>query len=157
MEIQTKCFQVFSEINSLNIRLTELGREAKSVLGQMINSVVSLHSISPLLMKARKAERANCLEEGEQLKGKDRRRCKWWNRGYCREQDGCSFSHPVGDCVEHMQGKCTIRGCTTLRHRKVCKYQSLDVGCLRGSTCEYLHPEVAEVAEREQVEENIRG
>ena len=54
----------------------------------MLNTGVPYDSITPLLATARKAERANLVEEVEEQNGKDRKRCKWWNRGYCREKTG---------------------------------------------------------------------
>jgi hypothetical protein len=153
MEVQAKCLQIFSEINALNSRLAVLGREAKPILGEMLNSGVPHDSITTLLAQARKAERADIVEEIDQQKEKDRRRCKWWNRGYCREKDSCSYSHPTGDCAEHLQGRCTRRGCTSLRHRKVCKFLSSEAGCLRGETCEYLHPQEVEKVVEEKAEE----
>ena len=38
MEIQLKFVQIFSEIDSLNERLSVLGNEANMVLGQMLNT-----------------------------------------------------------------------------------------------------------------------
>ena len=117
------------------------------VLGQMLNSGSSLDSIAPLLAVARKAVRANEVEE-EEPKAKDKRRCKWWNRGFCRDKVKCSFRHPIGDCQDHLQGGCTTRGCITLRHRKVCKFLKTETGCLRGEECEYLHVQENELVEK---------
>ena len=142
MEIQGKCVKVFTEIDTISARLSELGREAKLVLAEMINSGESLDSVDFLLAKARKAEQANLVDEfgnGKQDEAKETRRCKWWNRGYCREKERCLFIHPKGDCQDHLQGRCTSRGCT-LQHRKVCKFIHTRVGCLRGEDCAYLHP-----------------
>ena len=47
----------------MNERLSVLGREAKPVLGQMLNSGVKMDVVAPLLAKARKAERASDMEE----------------------------------------------------------------------------------------------
>ena len=38
IDVQTKCLHVFAEINALNARLAVLGREAKTVIGEMLNS-----------------------------------------------------------------------------------------------------------------------
>ena len=54
MEIQSKCVQVFSEIHILSERMFQLGKEAKLVLAQIINSGVGLNSIDYLLARARK-------------------------------------------------------------------------------------------------------
>ena len=56
-----------------------------------------------------------------------------------KQQDGCSFSHQISDCKDHLQGGCNIKRCNTLRHRKVCKFFLSKEGCHRGDTCAYLH------------------
>ena len=66
------------------------------------------------------------------------RRCKQWNRGFCRDKAGCLFSHPPGDCKDHLDGRYTTRGCK-VRHRKKFKYWTQVEGCYRGNKCEYLH------------------
>ena len=120
----------------------------------MLNSGVTRGEVTPLLNLARKAEKAELVEEVVTQKGKEQGRCKWWNRGYCREQDRCSCNQPTTDCVEHLQGGCTRRGCTSLRHRKVCKFLASEAGCLRGDTCEYLHPEKFEVMDKVNSDKN---
>ena len=62
-----------------------------------------MNVVAPLLAKARKAERANMTEEFKGNEVKEPRRCKWWNRGYCREKEKCSFLHPKEDCQDHLQ------------------------------------------------------
>ena len=73
----------------------------------------------PLFKMALKAAGIDAMKDKEVKVAK---RCKWWNRGFCRERDRCSYNHHSGDCEEHLKGGCTHRGCTTLRHRKQCKY-----------------------------------
>ena len=102
--------EVFSEIDNLSKGFSEFNREAKIVLGQLLNSGVPLDMVTTFLAKTRKAERAVIEEEVELVK--DRRRCKWWNNGFCREKDGCSFSHPRADS----QDDCWL-------HCKICKYK----------------------------------
>ena len=63
MDLQTECFHVFSEMDTLCERLSSLGREAKPLLPKMINSGVGLDSITFLLTEARKAKRAMLVEE----------------------------------------------------------------------------------------------
>ena len=60
-----------------------------------------MDSVDTFLAKASKAERATIVDEFENEKqdeAKETRRCKWWNRGYCREKERCLFVHPKGDC-----------------------------------------------------------
>jgi hypothetical protein len=132
--------QVFAEIDFLTGRLTELGKEAMWVLDQMKNQGVNLDMITDLLAKAKKAERANNVEEVIVDKVKKHRRWwKWWNRGYCWEKEGCAYNHPPEDCKDHLKGGCTTRGCTSHRHRKMCKFFSGETGCHWGDRCQYLH------------------
>ena len=137
MEVQNRFQEIFSEIDSPNKRLSELGREAKPILGQLINSGVPLDLVTPFLAKARKAEKAALEEEVQPVK--DRRRYIWWNSGFCKKNNGCSFSHQISDCQDRLQGGCNIKRCNTLRHRKVCKFFLSKEGCHRGDTCAYLH------------------
>ena len=39
------------------------------------------------------------------------KRCKWWNRGFCREKEKCIFFHTPGDCYDHLDSKCTRQSC----------------------------------------------
>ena len=152
MEVQIKFVQIFSEIDSLNERLSVLGQEAKMVLGQMLNEGVKMDVVIPFLAKARKAEWANAVEGMEGNVTKERRKCNWWNRGYCREKEGCLFAHPREDCQDHLKGGCNNRGCT-LRHRRACKFLSSEVGCVRGDMCAYLH--LGPLQEKNKVENDV--
>ena len=88
-----RCVKVFSEIAFQNQRLSELGKEAVAVLDEIVNKGVPSEALASMMATARKAESAFI-----NMESKDSRRCKWWNRGFCREKHGCSYSHPVGDC-----------------------------------------------------------
>ena len=65
-------------------------------------------------------------------------RCKWWNRGYCREANKCLYNHTEGDCLDHLKEGCFQQGCK-LRHRKRFKYWGTRAGCFRVTQCQYLH------------------
>lgn len=132
------CFKIFQEIMYHNSRLAVLGVEAIKVLDLIKVEGVQEEVLEPFVEVANKAAEAETTTKKE-VKEKDLKRCKWWNRGYCREKEGCSFSHPAGDCQDHLQGGCHTKGCRTLRHRKICKYFDSRTGCYRGENCEYLH------------------
>ena len=68
------------------------------------------------------------------------KRCRYWNRGYCKEgATKCPYYHPPSDCQQHLQeGRCSSQGCG-LRHRKRCKYWGTPAGCFRNDHCQYLH------------------
>ena len=68
------------------------------------------------------------------------KKCRYWNKGYCREgSSNCPFYHPPDDWRQHLQeGCCSSQGCA-LRHRKRCKYFETQAGCFRKGQCQYLH------------------
>jgi hypothetical protein len=68
-----------------------------------------------------------------------RKKCRYFNRGYCKYKDKCRYTHPKNICTEHLQSmKCETRDCLG-RHPKTCKWWSKQDGCKRGSECGYLH------------------
>ena len=145
------CYKVFTGINLLNARLEVLGLEGIKVLENMVNEGMSSDILEPFFEVARKAAG---LEDkvSKVIEVKEKKRCKWWNRGFCREREKCSFLHDREECQEHLSGGCTSKGCHTLRHRKQCRYFSSEKGCHRGDTCEYLHIEENHSRERNNAE-----
>ena len=72
-------------------------------------------------------------------KSKNSKRCRYWNRGFCRIGDECKYYHSEEDCQSYMEGGiCRDRNCDR-RHRKDCRYFKEEAGCFRGESCEYLH------------------
>ena len=68
---------------------------------------------------------------------KERKKCKFFNRGYCRYKSECRFVHPGEICKIYLEGKkCNDKSCAD-RHPKVCKWW-LQGECRRHD-CEYLH------------------
>ena len=99
----------------------------------------------------------NCISDKEDSKtstqSKSQGRCKWWNRGYCREGSSCTHSHQASDCEQHLLGGCNRQGCNQ-GHRRRCKYWVSDTGCYRGDQCQYLHLEkVADKAKKPEAEQ----
>ena len=144
------CFKVFTEISFHNERLVVLGQEGLKVLEEKKKEGMPLSVHDPLYDMALKAAGIGVLKDVKVVK-----RCKWWNRGFCRERDNCSYNHQKGDCEEHLNGGCTQRGCTTLRHRKQCRYYNTSLGCHRGESCEYLHKLEKDTMESEAVDKNL--
>ena len=65
------------------------------------------------------------------------KRCKFFNRGYCRYKLECRFAHPGEVCKMYLEGKrCNDKSCSD-RHPKVCKWWLQ--GKCRRNYCEYLH------------------
>ena len=66
-------------------------------------------------------------------------KCRYWNRGFCREGSKCLYVHPSKDCKTYVtEGSCEDRKCEG-RHRRYCRYFNNTSGCYRGDTCQYLH------------------
>ena len=149
-KIKHPCFKVFTEIMYHNSRLSVLGKEAIQVLEVMKKEGMTKELLEPFVEVAIKAAGAESNEEEKEKEKHTTKRCKWWNRGYCREKGGCLYSHPKYDCEDHLKGSCTTKGCINLRHRKKCKYFNTEAGCSRTETCEYLHQK--DVKEKEHTE-----
>ena len=86
------------------------------------------------------------LNKKEEIPHKDpqtkskKRKCNFQNRGFCKLQKECEFSHSEKICEVYLKdGKCQKNGCLE-RHPKDCHYWiKKEVGCTREGTCMYLH------------------
>ena len=68
-------------------------------------------------------------------------KCRYNDRGYCRQLSECVFLHSDIICDKVLStGKCSDSKECLLRHPKDCKHWMGDRrGCLRGDACKYLH------------------
>ena len=72
----------------------------------------------------------------------DQKRCKWWNRGYCKFKQKCPFLHPKEICIEE---KCVDKDCQK-RHPNNCK--NWEKGeCKFTGFCEFKHLNVENKSE----------
>ena len=71
-----------------------------------------------------------------------KRKCRYFNRGYCKYGTSCRFQHSQEICYEYMkEGMCKTNGCFR-RHPRHCKYWTgSPEGCTRADSCQYLHVE----------------
>ena len=90
-------------------------------------------------------------QETEQIKVP--KRCKFFNKGYCKQGERCSFVHPSKICPKHLEsGKCLdFRSCLD-RHPQECRFWK-ETTCYRGGTCLYLHKKVADKEEEKSKNE----
>ena len=122
---------VYQEMVATNQRLHDLGVEATYVVQQAKLQIGSNEGLDQVERIAKNAMKGVMCIETTRL-----RRCKWWNRGYCREGTRCSYSHPLLDCQQHLQeGRCTSQECT-LRHRRRRKFWGTPAGCFRKEQCQ---------------------
>ena len=68
-----------------------------------------------------------------------RKRCRYYNRGYCKYVSKCRYFHPEGICEDYEKHqKCERKECWE-RHPRRCKWEQSDGGCKRNLECVYLH------------------
>ena len=83
-------------------------------------------------------------EEIKRLDTKERKiqsKCRYYNRGYCKEGERFSFFHSNEDCQEYIDsGNCSQGRRCWQRHPQKCKYW-LRGKCWRQEACVYLHVE----------------
>ena len=66
----------------------------------------------------------------------EKKRCKWWNRGYCKFKQSCPYLHPKAICIEE---QCSNKECEK-RHPNICK--NWQKGSCKFTNCEFKHPTV---------------
>ena len=102
------------------------------------------------------------MERKENKQNKPKTKCRYYNRGYCKEGESCDFLHPPEVCQEYVcNGSCQQRRQCPQRHPQSCKFWEKG-NCWRGETCAYLHKEHAvemdtdheEVSDEEKVDDN---
>ena len=82
-------------------------------------------------------------------------RCRYWNRGFCREGDKCHYIHKEEDCKEYLKRQiCEDRKCEG-RHRRLCRYYNSPKGCYRKDSCQYLHIKSGNIDRNSPDERNI--
>ena len=71
------------------------------------------------------------------------KKCRYYNRGYCKYKSKCRYTHPKHICKEYMASqKCEKVDCYD-RHPKVCKWADGKT-CQRHDKCKYMHVTVAD-------------
>ena len=68
------------------------------------------------------------------------RKCRYFNRGFCKYREGCKYYHSPVICKDYVEvGICRKSSCFN-RHPKTCKHWSVSPnGCPREDSCLYLH------------------
>jgi hypothetical protein len=76
-------------------------------------------------------------EAGTKVKVNEKR-CRYYNKGFCKYVDKCRYFHPSEICPKHLENSnCSEKKCN-MRHPKLCKWSQKEVGCRR-SNCDFLH------------------
>ena len=67
------------------------------------------------------------------------KKCRYYNRGYCKYDKRCRYFHPREICQDYLEHqKCETKGCGK-RHPRRCKWDQSKEGCKRNLDCVYLH------------------
>ena len=70
---------------------------------------------------------------------KVKKKCRYYNRGYCKYKQKCKYVDPEHVCQEHLtMQKCENKECPRRHHRR-CKWEESNGGCRRYQECEYVH------------------
>ena len=93
-----------------------------------------LHKLLGEVLEAVKIDAKQRLDQRSQ-----KEKCKYQNRGFCKEGKMCNFVHYNEVCKEHKSfGACPQERVCPFRHPNKCKYWSNGF-CWRGPDCVYLH------------------
>ena len=81
-----------------------------------------------------------CKDTSKSGPSKPVKKCRYYNRGYCKFENRCRFHHPENICQDFVQnGICRTQQCHN-RHPRDCRYwTNKQEGCNRQEKCQYLH------------------
>ena len=87
------------------------------------------------------------FEENDGTK-EEKKRCNFYNRGYCKKGSLCPYRHPEENCDIILN--CKDKECKK-RHPYHCKYSESPGGCRRGGSCAFHHRMVEERKDAKRV------
>ena len=109
------------------------------VVVQKANYIVLMYD-SPIGTMQNKVQKDMLNKDDDKAENEHqkRKKCRYYNRGYCKYTDKCRFIHPREICSMYMESqKCTKVNCTE-RHPKDCKWNKKAGGCRRQG-CDFAH------------------
>ena len=78
------------------------------------------------------------MKADDNAKKVNRRKCRYYNRGFCKDTIKCRYLHPERICQVYLETQsCQEKQCPD-RHPKLCKWLKHSGGCKR-QNCAYLH------------------
>ena len=78
------------------------------------------------------------MDNGE-IEEKHRRKCRYFNRGYCKYKENCKYYHSPNICEEYQENGICAKDRCWYRHPKHCRNWSRNPEGCRYKSCEYLH------------------
>ena len=152
---------ILEAVANLNERLAKIEEkidnqnvdEVKEILNSqaIIDKIIVKNSDDILQIQKVKEENADILkglkeridildDEAKEIirEKKETYRCRYHNRGYCKNKGLCLFFHPTEICPAFLRdGKCLLINCSS-RHPKTCKFWKRGY-CYRGEECAFNH------------------
>ena len=121
-----------------NAEIQEIIKTQKNVEQMIAANADALKSVDSEISKFQN-DKAKATTHVETVK--EKKKCKYFNKGHCKYKLACKFAHPREVCENHLgAGKCYEKLCKR-RHPKVCKWWQ-ESGCRR-QNCSYLHVTLA--------------
>ena len=124
---ESNAFHEEAEIDNLRKYIEDLKEELKIKKSKVksLNDIVN--------------EQRTIIENKAKTEPTRKLKCRYWNKGYCKEGAQCPFYHDKEDCESFKtRGRCEDRKCLK-RHRKHCRYFNKQEGCFINETCQCLH------------------
>ena len=78
------------------------------ILQDMVNNNKDSLTKIEVLLEEIKNNNKNESSKHSSLQESERKRCKWWNRGYCKFKQSCPYLHPKEICITE---ECLDKGC----------------------------------------------
>ena len=128
---------------NLSEKTVQLKKQQVAIL--KLNSLANLKTSKEIgMVEARTKDSQpdkNDEKSGHQ-KGKSKRRCKYENRGYCKDKSRCNYFHPSKICHSHSKyGTCHNYADCKFRHPLgICHTWNENDTCERGYSCRFRHP-----------------
>ena len=153
---------LISLVKDLKVKVEKMEKNLEPIENIDIREIVEKQSALDKLFEAnsnsiRKVENQIREMESEKTKGaKDAeveevrevelkngiKKCRYFNKGYCKYSVKCRYLHPKEVSKNHLERKnCKAKNCKE-RHPKVCKWLKEETGCRR-QDCEFVHDTLA--------------
>ena len=106
-------------INNKNITIKNVDKITDLVTKNLCNE--KERNILKAILKT--VETVDTLNIKTEAKDEKKTKCKYYNRGYCKYKDKCTFDHFEENCKEFLStGHCSISKSCMFRHPKNCRF-----------------------------------
>ena len=108
--------------------------------------IVKMENLKNKNDKVQSEAAANDDVEKEERSMFNKRKCRYFDKGFCKFRVKCRYIHPKRICEDYLRnGKCEVPGCKE-RHPEMCRYWGSGK-CRRNENCDFLHATLENVDE----------